>query len=86
MDPDVTKDFLPMSSLPFEQHRIPTMDKNNIAVQLLSTNAPGIQGIEDAKTAVECAKRINDYTYQLVSKYPNRFAGLAAVPLKRSVS
>lgn len=82
MDPDATKDFLPLSDLPFDQHRLPTMDKNEIDIQVISTNAPGIQGIEDPVRAVDTAKRTNDYAYKLISQYPDRFLGFAALPLQ----
>jgi 2,3-dihydroxybenzoate decarboxylase len=82
MDPEFGKRSLPLTGMPFEQHRIPQMDQCDVSIQVLSTNSPGIQGIEDPVTAVEVAKRTNDYAAELISKYPGRFAGFAALPLQ----
>lgn len=82
MDPEATKDFLPLSDLPFDQHRLPTMDTHEIEIQVLSTNAPGIQGIDNTIRALDVARRTNDYAYQLISNHPTRFLGFAALPLQ----
>jgi 2,3-dihydroxybenzoate decarboxylase len=82
MDEEFIRKGLPLTGLPFDDHRIPTMDECGVQIQILSTNSPGIQGIENAAKAVDVAKRTNDAAAELIAKYPNRFAGFAALPLQ----
>jgi 2,3-dihydroxybenzoate decarboxylase len=64
----------------FEKFRIPFMDEFGIAMQVISTGSPGVQGYEDAATAVTKAKKINDEQAEIIRKYPGRFAGFAGLP------
>ncbi len=64
----------------FEKFRLPFMDEFGIAVQVISTGSPGIQGYADAPTAVVKAKQINDAQAEIIRKYPGRFAGFAGLP------
>lgn len=64
----------------FEKFRIPFMDEFGIAMQVISTGSPGIQGFADAQAAVINAKKINDAQAEILGKYPGRFAGFAALP------
>ncbi len=64
----------------FEKFRLPFMDEFDIAVQVISTGSPGIQGYADAATAVTKAKQINDEQAEIIRKYPGRFAGFAGLP------
>ena len=58
--------------------RISEMDKWNIDMQILSITAPGTQLFNTSK-ANDFSRRINDQLSDVVEKYPNRFAGLAAI-------
>jgi 5-carboxyvanillate decarboxylase len=58
--------------------RLGDMDETGIAKQILSLTSPGVQ-IFDASTAVSLAALSNDYLADAVRKYPDRFAGLAAI-------
>jgi 2,3-dihydroxybenzoate decarboxylase len=78
-DPKVNPNVFPMV-MDIEKWRIPAMDEWGIAMQILSTSSPAIQGIVDTATAVATAKKINDEMAELMRKYPGRFAGLACVP------
>lgn len=62
--------------------RLPVMDEYGIAVQVISLSSPGVQGIADPREAVYAAKKLNDAQAELIHKYPDRFAGFAALPLQ----
>jgi len=64
----------------FEKFRLPLMDEYGITMQVLASNSPGIQGTEDAATAVGAAKRFNDQQAEIIHKYAGRFAGWASLP------
>jgi predicted TIM-barrel fold metal-dependent hydrolase len=64
------------------ERRLREMDANGMEMMLLSLNAPTIQAIHDVKRANELAIRANDYLAEQVSKRPDRFQGLAALPLQ----
>ena len=72
------------SSIPrlgdFEKYRLPGMDKNGIAMQVIATGSPGIQGVPETAKAIDLAKRVNDQQAEIVAKYPGRFAAFAALP------
>jgi len=59
--------------------RIAAMDAAGIDVQVLSHNQPGCQAL-DAAAAIPLAGEVNDRMFQAIQAYPNRFAGLAALP------
>ena len=58
------------------------MDKFGIDLQVLSLTAPGVQMQPDTQIAVSDARAANDYLAAVISEYPTRFQGLAAVPLQ----
>jgi len=64
----------------FEKFRLPFMDEFGIAMQVISTGSPGVQGFADAQSAVAKAKKINDAQAETIAKYPGRFAGFAGLP------
>jgi len=49
---------------------------------LPSLNAPAVQAIPDRKRAIEIAHRANDFLAGEVAKRPDRFQGLAALPMQ----
>ena len=62
--------------------RLRLMDEFGMDMMILSLNAPAIQAIPDPKRANEIARKSNDYLAEAVKKNPNRFRGLAALPLQ----
>lgn len=62
--------------------RIADMDSNGVDMQILSFATPGIEVIEDPGEATASARKINDYLAGVVSDSPDRFAGLATLPLQ----
>lgn len=66
----------------FEQHRIPDMDAHGIDIQVLSLSVPGIQADTDPVNAVENASFANDYLADVITRFPDRFRGFAALPLQ----
>ena len=87
---DDSAKFMPREVWPrLRQHLLDThgqlladMDAGGIEMAVLSLNSPGIQAIPRKKQAVERAQRANDYLAEQVAKRPDRFQGLAAVPLQ----
>ncbi|MEY9931125.1 2,3-dihydroxybenzoate decarboxylase [Catenulispora sp. GP43] len=62
--------------------RLPEMDANGIAMQVLSLTVPGIEADENAARAVANAGFVNDYLADVVRDHPDRFAAFAALPLQ----
>lgn len=58
--------------------RIADMDASGIAKQIVSLTAPGVQ-VFDADTAIGLARSYNDQLAEAIRRYPERFAGLAAI-------
>ncbi|MFI7092197.1 amidohydrolase family protein [Streptomyces lydicus] len=63
-------------------HRLSDMDEHGIDIQVLSLTAPGIQGLTDARQAVTDARAANDHLAEVIAGHPDRFRGLAALPLQ----
>jgi predicted TIM-barrel fold metal-dependent hydrolase len=68
--------------LDLHDRRIRLMDDHGIEMMLLSLNAPAVQAIPDARQADEIARKANDYLAEQVAKRPDRFQGLAALPMQ----
>jgi gamma-resorcylate decarboxylase len=68
--------------LDFQTMRLREMDENGIEMMILSLNSPAIQAIYDTEAAVELARRTNDFLAEEIAKNPDRFAGLAALPMQ----
>ena len=66
----------------FDGQRIAMMDEADIAVAVLSQTAPGVQTEPDPATAVDMARRSNDFLAQRIAQHPDRFRGFAAVALQ----
>lgn len=56
------------------------MDRQQIATGILSLTAPGVQGWSGTARS-EMARRVNDYTADLVAQRPDRFGNFATLPL-----
>jgi gamma-resorcylate decarboxylase len=68
--------------LDLHDRRLSLMDAHGIEMMLLSLNAPAVQAIPDAAKADETARRANEYLAEQVAKRPDRFQGLAALPMQ----
>src|ERR1700761_2657949 len=62
--------------------RLAEMDACGIEIAVLSLNSNAVQGIPDVATAIAIARKANDALAQAVAKRPDRFAGLAALPMQ----
>jgi aminocarboxymuconate-semialdehyde decarboxylase len=61
--------------------RLLQMDKKDIAVRVLSLSAPNVY-LWDEADQVATARHINDVLAKLCRQHPDRFIGLASLPLK----
>jgi len=61
--------------------RLAEMDKKDIAVRILSLSAPNVYSW-DGTSQVAAARHINDALAKLCRQHPDRFIGLASLPLK----
>ncbi len=85
-----SRGFLPDDVWPILRRRITDihderlghMDKHGVEMMILSLNAPAIQAIPDAARANEVARKANDFLAEEVRKRPDRFQGLAALPMQ----
>ena len=68
--------------LDLHDERLRLMDEYGIEMMLLSLNAPVIQAIPDPVRANDVARKANDYLAREVQKRPDRFQGLAALPMQ----
>ena len=66
----------------FTEYRLPDMDRNGVDMQVLSLNSPGIQIQPDPDVAVADARIANDFLVDIIKQHPQRFAGLAAIPMQ----
>jgi 2,3-dihydroxybenzoate decarboxylase len=58
------------------------MDAHGIETMLLSLNAPTVQAIRDTAKADDISRRANDFLAEQVQRRPERFRGLAALPMQ----
>jgi predicted TIM-barrel fold metal-dependent hydrolase len=85
-----SKGFLPDRTWPelrerimdLHDKRLRLMDRFGVEMMLLSLNAPAVQAIPDPAKAAELARKANDYLADQVAKRPDRFQGLAALPMQ----
>lgn len=68
--------------LDIHEQRLQLMDRHGIEMMLLSLNAPAVQAIPDPKRANDISRRANDFLAEQVAKRPDRFQGLAALPMQ----
>lgn len=68
--------------LDMQDRRLREMDAHGIEMMLPSLNAPAVQAIPDRKRAIEIARRANDFLAGEVARRPDRFQGLAALPMQ----
>lgn len=68
--------------LDIQDRRLREMDAHGIEMMLLSLNSPSVQSTPEPDQAKDLARRANDYLAEEVAKRPNRFQGLAALPMQ----
>ena len=68
--------------LDIQDRRLAEMDAHGIELMLLSLNAPAVQAIPDRNRALELSRRANDFLAEQVARRPQRFQGLAALPMQ----
>ena len=68
--------------LDFQDKRLRLMDETGIEIMIASLNAPAIQAIHDVARAVEVAREANDVLAQEIARRPDRFVGVAALPMQ----
>lgn len=68
--------------LDIHEKRLRLMDAHGMEMMLLSLNAPAVQAMLDVRRADEIARRTNDYLAEQVARRPDRFQGLAALPMQ----
>ena len=66
----------------FEELRLPEMDEYGIEFALQSFQSPGVQAVLETEAAVEMAARANDTLAEEITKRPDRFGGLATLPMQ----
>ena len=71
--PEITNRLLDMTDM-----RIQEMDEAGIDMQILSLVCPGPE-IFDASTGTTLARETNDELFEVIKRYPKRFAGFAAL-------
>jgi len=63
------------------EKRLKSMDETGITVQVLSITGPGPDLLPGAD-GVAMAREVNDHLAGAIAKYPDRFAGFAALPMQ----
>jgi gamma-resorcylate decarboxylase len=80
--PDALWPELSQRLLDMSDKRLGYMDEHGVEMMIVSLNAPAVQAIPDAKRANDVSRRANDALAEQVARRPDRFAGLAALPLQ----
>jgi predicted TIM-barrel fold metal-dependent hydrolase len=62
--------------------RLALMDAHGIEMMVVSLNAPAVQAVPDPKAAAALARRANDALAEEIGKRPDRYQGLAALPMQ----
>jgi aminocarboxymuconate-semialdehyde decarboxylase len=62
------------------EERIELMDRAGIDLEVLSLSAPNVY-FEDHALNLDLARMTNDFVAEVSRKYPDRFAGIASVPM-----
>src|SRR5262249_42331260 len=61
--------------------RLKSMDETGITVQVLSISGPG-PDLVPGSDGVAMARELNDHLAAAIKRYPDRFAGFAALPMQ----
>ena len=62
--------------------RIEEMDEAGIDISVISQTIGGVEGLSDAREAVELAQRISDFAANEVAESGGRLAGFATLPMQ----
>jgi 2,3-dihydroxybenzoate decarboxylase len=68
--------------LDLHDQRLAEMDRCGIGMEIVSLNSNAVQGIPDTAEAIATARQANDALAEAIAKRPDRFAGLAALPMQ----
>src|SRR5262249_25893849 len=68
--------------LDFHDQRLRLMDESGVEIMITSLNAPAIQAIPGSKRASHVRRQANDALAQEVAQRPDRFVGVAALPMQ----
>jgi predicted TIM-barrel fold metal-dependent hydrolase len=68
--------------LDFHDQRLRLMDEAGVEIMIASLNAPTVQAIVDVRRAAALARQANDALAAEVAKRPDRFVGVAALPMQ----
>ncbi len=68
--------------LDIQDTRLRAMDDGGIEMMILSLNAPAVQAIYDTRQAIAVARQANDVLAAEIARRPDRFDGLAALPMQ----
>ncbi|WP_428394254.1 amidohydrolase family protein [Lichenicoccus sp.] len=68
--------------LDIQETRLRQMDARGMEMMLLSLNAPTVQAVASVTNARELSERANDFLAEQVIRRPDRFQGLAALPMQ----
>jgi predicted TIM-barrel fold metal-dependent hydrolase len=74
---EATLSALGRRMLDVDGERLELMDRDGVAMHLLSLTSPGVQ-LFDAATAVFMAKLANDRMAEVIARHPTRYGGLAS--------
>jgi gamma-resorcylate decarboxylase len=61
--------------------RLEAMDANGIDIAVLSLGSNGLQDVTDRARSVTLATQVNDGLAEVVGRHPERYLGLAALPM-----
>jgi gamma-resorcylate decarboxylase len=75
--PELEKRLLDM-----QEYRLSHMDRHGMQMMILSLNAPAIQAVHHTPTAIQLARRANDFLATQVKKRPDRFQAFAALAMQ----
>jgi 2,3-dihydroxybenzoate decarboxylase len=80
--PDSTWSELQGRLTDLHDQRLALMDRYGLEMMILSLNAPAVQAIPEPGRANETARKANDFLAEQVRMRPDRFQGLAALPMQ----
>jgi 2,3-dihydroxybenzoate decarboxylase len=66
----------------FQEQRLRQMDAAGVEIMVTSLNAPAVQAIHDVTKAIAVAREANDVLAAEVARRPDRFVGVAALPMQ----
>ncbi len=70
------------SLVDIHEQRLERMDRSGIDLMFLSLNSPGPQAVYQRQSAIDLARRANDYLAEQVGRNRTRFQGFAALPMQ----